>query len=64
VFNARPKSKAIGINICLMYIEIEKQDVVLVSTSFYFLTRKILCIQSELFIKVFLHINHTRFLSI
>lgn len=30
VLNARPKSKALGINICLMYVEIEKQDVVIV----------------------------------
>lgn len=29
--NARPKTKDLGINICLMYIEIEKQDVVIVS---------------------------------
>ncbi len=29
--NARPKTKELGINICLMYIEIEKQDIVIVS---------------------------------
>jgi len=29
--NARAKTKDLGINVCLMYIEIEKQDVVVVS---------------------------------
>ena len=29
--NARPKTKELGINVCLMYVEIEKQDTVLVS---------------------------------
>ena len=31
--NARPKTKELGINVCLMFIEIEKQDVVIVSHS-------------------------------
>ena len=30
--NARPKTKELGISVCLMYVEIEKQDVVLVGT--------------------------------
>ena len=30
--NARPKTKELGISVCLMYIEIEKQDIVLVGT--------------------------------
>ena len=34
--NARPKSKQLGIDICLMYVEIEKQDVVVVSTSIFY----------------------------
>jgi cytoskeleton-associated protein 5 len=29
--NGKPKTKDLGISICLMYVEIEKQDVVLVS---------------------------------
>lgn len=30
-FNARPKTKELGVSICLMYIEIERQETVLVS---------------------------------
>ena len=33
VLNARPKSKQLGIDICLMYVENEKQDVVVVSAN-------------------------------
>lgn len=31
VLNGRPKTKQWGIDICLMYVELEKQDVVMVS---------------------------------
>ena len=31
--NARPKTKDLGVSICLMYIEIEKQETVMVSFS-------------------------------
>ena len=34
--NARPKTKELAINVCLMFIEIEKQDVVVVSQSGYY----------------------------
>ena len=29
--NAKPKTKELGISVCLMYVEIEKQEMVLVS---------------------------------
>ena len=31
--NARPKTKELGVSICLMYVEIEKQDSVIVSAA-------------------------------